>query len=191
MPKFALANCLWLGRHPTILRETNLAHQLLLALARVVSTKVYLSSKGKDEAARQQATAWRQKFLQTGMQGTAIVFGNGDTSEALAEFPPSDDVLQDSFVAVFTGPETPTPAELQSIHGSSRADAEARAKMAQTALRKEIHLHVEKHLLDQQATLLMKTNYVYHNDARYSRDLVETMLEGRHFPSALEATATS
>ena len=124
------------------------------------------------------------------MQGTAIVFGNGDTSEAVAEFPPSDDVLQDSFVAVFTGPETPTPAELQSIHGSSRADAEARAKMAQTALRKEIHLHVEKHLLDQQATLLMKTNYVYHNDARYRRDLVEKMPEGKHLPAGLEATAT-
>ena len=162
MLKFALANCLWLGRHHPLLREANLAHQLLLALARVVSTKVYLSSKGKDEAVAQQSTSWRQKFLQTGMQGTAIVFGNGDSSEALSEFPPSDDVLQDSFVAVFTGPETPTPAESRIIHGNSKADAEARTKMAQTALRKEIHLHVEKELLDQQATLLMKTNYVYH-----------------------------
>ena len=36
----------------------------------------------------------------------------------------------------------------------------------------------------------MKTNYVYHSDARYRRDLVETMPEGKHLPSALEATAT-
>ena len=36
----------------------------------------------------------------------------------------------------------------------------------------------------------MKTNYVYHNDARYRRDLVEKMPEGKHLPAGLEATAT-
>ena len=40
MPKFALANFLWLGRHPPLLRDTTLGHQLLLALGRVVCTKV-------------------------------------------------------------------------------------------------------------------------------------------------------
>ena len=118
MPKLSLASWLWLGRHHPLLREANLGHQLLLALARVVSTKVYLSSKGKDAAVAQQSTAWRQKFLQTGMQGTAIVLGNGDSSEAVQDFPPSDDVLQDSFVAVFTGPEILPPAESGIIHGS-------------------------------------------------------------------------
>ena len=37
-------------------------HQMLLALARVVSTKVYLSSKGVDEAARRHAASRRQRF---------------------------------------------------------------------------------------------------------------------------------
>jgi len=190
MPKFALANSLWLGRHLVLLRSANLGRQLLLALARVVSTKVHLSSKGKEEAVRQQATSWRKKFLQTGMQGTSIVFGNGDASEALAEFPPSEDVLQDSFVAVFTGPDNPSPAESRIINGNSESDAQARTKMAQMALRKEIQLHVEKHLLDEQATYLMKTNYVYNEDGRYRQDLVEAMPEGKHLPSALEAIAT-
>ena len=53
-PKLALANDLWLGRHPPLLRDANLAHQLLLALGRVVSTKLYLSSKGADTAVRQE-----------------------------------------------------------------------------------------------------------------------------------------
>ena len=51
MPKYTLANFLWLGRHHPLLREASLGHQLLLALGRVVSTKVYLSSKGREESA--------------------------------------------------------------------------------------------------------------------------------------------
>ena len=190
MPKFALANFLWLGRHLDLMRNANLGHQLLLALARVVSTKVYLSSKGKEESVRQQHTSWRQKFLQTAMQGTAIVFGNGDASEALAEFPPSSKQLQDAFVAVFTGPENPSREESRSIQGNSQEDAETRRKMAVTALRKEVQLHVEKSLLDRQAKHLMATNYVYNEHGRYRRDLVEEMPEGQHVPAALEATAT-
>ena len=64
VPRLALVNDLWLGRHPPLLRDANLAHQLLLALGRVVSTKVYLSSKGADTAVRQDQESWRQKFLQ-------------------------------------------------------------------------------------------------------------------------------
>ena len=91
MPKYALANWLWLGRPPPLLRSANLGHQLLLALDRVVSTKVYLSSKGADETARQQhAETWRQKFLQYGIKGTAIVFGNGNVDEAMLSFPPPE-----------------------------------------------------------------------------------------------------
>ena len=75
------------------------------------------------------------------MQGTAIVFGHGDTSVALADFPPSADVLQDSFVAEFTGPEVPSPAESRISQGNHEADAQARTEMAQAALRKEIQMH--------------------------------------------------
>ena len=59
-----LANWLWIGRHESIFQRANVGHQLLLPLGRVVSTKVYLSSKGKDETAKQHATTWRQHFLQ-------------------------------------------------------------------------------------------------------------------------------
>ena len=69
--------------------------------------KVYLSSKGVDERSRQHAETWRQHFLQSGIQGTSIVFGNGSVDEAMDSFPPSAQELQDTFVAVFTGPERP------------------------------------------------------------------------------------
>ena len=106
--KFCFANWNWLGRHPPLLRDSTLGHQLLLALGRPVSTKVYLSSKGKDETVRQGAETWKKKFLQQGMQGTAIVFGNASADDAMRSFPPSADVVQDCFAAVFTGPEKPT-----------------------------------------------------------------------------------
>ena len=62
--KYALSNYLWLGRHLPLFREASLGHQLLLALGRVVSTKVYLSSRGVEETVRQNAKTWRQRFLQ-------------------------------------------------------------------------------------------------------------------------------
>jgi len=190
MPKFALANFLWLGRHIPLLRNARLGHQLLLALGRVVSTKVYLSSRGRDEQVRQHTASWRQKFLQQGMQGTAIVFGNGDASRALAEFPPSADVLQESFVAVFTGPEKPTPEEERNIQGNSAENLLAQKSMAASALRSEVELQVEKELLDKQARYLMETNYVYNETGTYRSDLVEAMPPGPHVPAAFEAAAT-
>ncbi|CAK0817607.1 unnamed protein product, partial [Prorocentrum cordatum] len=103
VPLMALVNDLWLGRHRPLLRKAALAHQMLLALGRVVSTKIYLSSKGADEAVRQEQQSWRQKFLQYAMQGTAIVFGNGNVDHAMRSFPPEPDMLRDTFVAVFAG----------------------------------------------------------------------------------------
>ncbi len=75
-------------------------------LGRVVSTKVYLSSKGVDVVTRQHLQSWRKKFLQKGMSGSTIVYGNGHVDNAMASFPRDDGVLQDIFVAVFTGPES-------------------------------------------------------------------------------------
>ena len=46
MCKYALANHLWLGRWDPLFREANLCHQMLLALARVVTTKVVLRPEG-------------------------------------------------------------------------------------------------------------------------------------------------
>ena len=156
----ALANFNWLGRHSPEIRDTTLGHQLLLPLGRVVSTKVYLSSRGRDESVRQHAATWRQKFLQQGMQGTAIVFGNGNVSEAMNSFPPEDDVLRDTFVAVFTASEKPTAQEQEVMQGCSEDAVRKQTAMAQTALRKEVELEVDKMLFDKQARRLIDTNYV-------------------------------
>ena len=40
--KYALANDLWLGRWDPLFRDANLSHQMLLALARIVITKIVL-----------------------------------------------------------------------------------------------------------------------------------------------------
>ena len=108
--------------------SATLGHQLLLALGRVVSTKVYLSNKGLDEPCRERAQTWRQKFLQSGMRATAIVYGNGNVDHAMSEFPPTPEVLQDTFVAVFSGSEKPVD--------STVTDAE-QTELARNALRKE------------------------------------------------------
>ena len=134
--------------------------------------------------------SWRQKFLQRGMEGTAIVFGNGDASTALAEFPPSPEVLQESFVAVFTGPEKPTATEQRAMQGSSAEDLAMQKRMAVQALRKEVDLWVDKDEIDQQARRLLTTNYVYSESAHYRRDLVEKMPPGKQLPAAFEAAAT-
>ena len=104
-----------------------------LAIGRVVSTKVYLSSKGLDESVRQAQTIWRQKFLQSGMQGTAIVYGNGSADDAMRSFPASPEVMQDCFVAVFTGPEKPTEEETLVMEGRTEEAEQKREEMARQA----------------------------------------------------------
>ena len=179
LSKWSLSNYNWLGRHLPIFRDTTLGHQLLLALGRVVSTKVYLSSKGVDVVTRQHSQVWRKKFLQQGMSGTAIVYGNGSADDAMASFPPGDDVLQDSFVAVFTGPE----AEV--ILSPAEQEEQARA-----ALRREVELHVCKKTYEDQAEMLMRTNYVYNrHKGGYMPNLAAKLPETPSLPACFEACA--
>ena len=145
MPKYALANFLWLGRHHKLFRQVGLGYQLLLPLGRVVSTKVYLSSKGVDQQVRQERTKHRRKnFLQSGMQGTAIVFGNASTSKEMAQFPPEPDDLQDKFAAVFTGPENPTEEEQMILDGIAPGSDKKREAMAREAMKREVEFQVNK-----------------------------------------------
>ena len=67
------------------------------------------------------------------MSGTALVFGNGSADDAMANFPPDDSVLQDSFMAVFAGPESDI------ILKPEEGDEQARA-----ALCKEVELYACK-----------------------------------------------
>ena len=73
MANKSIVNDFWLGRMPPLFKYATLAHQLLLALGRGVTTKVFLSSRGVDAKLRQELESWRQKFLQCAMKGTAIV----------------------------------------------------------------------------------------------------------------------
>lgn len=188
MAPYALSNFLWLGRHPPLLRRATLGHQLLLALGRVVSTKVYLSSKGVDEHARQHAETWRQQFLQSGIQGTSIVFGNGDLDAAMKEFPPSAQELSDTFVAVFTGPERPTKDEQEAIDGEDTDSEKRRQEMAWQRMRKEVELAVGRGEFEAQARRLRETNYVY-AAATYSTELVDALPEVPAVPSCFTACA--
>ena len=113
------------------------------------------------------------------MSGTAIVYGNGSADDAMASFPPDDSVLQDSFMAVFTGPESEvmlTPEEQE--------------EQARAALRKEVELHVCRQTYEEQAHFLMSTNYVYAEHKRgYRKDLVDKLPDVLSLPSSLEACA--
>ncbi|CAK0792583.1 unnamed protein product, partial [Prorocentrum cordatum] len=137
VPLMALVNDLWLGRHHPLLRKAALAHQMLLALGRAVSTKIYLSSKGADKAVR---------------QGAAIVFGNGIVDHAMRSFPPEPDMLGDTFVAVFAGAD-------DDEEGIPLTE-EQKQERALRATREEVALHVDKAEYDAQARLLKQRNYV-------------------------------
>ena len=179
LSKWSLSNFNWLGRHLPIFRDATLGHQLLLALGRVVSTKVYLSSKGVDVVTRQHNQSWRKKFLQQGMKGTAIVYGNGSADDAMASFPPEDNVLQDSFMAVFTGPETDV------ILSEAEKEEQARA-----ALRNEKELYVCRSTFEEQAKLLMETNYVYaKHKGGCNPELAQKLPEAPRLPGCFEACA--
>ena len=97
--KYALANHMWLGRRDPLFRGANLAHEMLLALARVVTTKVVLRPDGKEALRSGDAPKWEFLFHQTGMVGSAILFGNASCTEALRHFPPSS--IKDAFAVTF------------------------------------------------------------------------------------------
>ena len=113
------------------------------------------------------------------MSGTAIVYGNGSADDAMASFPPDDTVLQDSFMAVFTGPES------EVILSPQEQEEQARA-----ALRAEVELHVCKSTYEEQAKILMTTNYVYaEHKGGYKSNLVNKLPETPSLPSCFEACA--
>ena len=73
---------------------------MLLALARIVTTKVVLRPEGKSVSKTGDAApTWDFLFHQSGMIGTAILFGNASCKKALKEFPPEH--VQDSFAVSF------------------------------------------------------------------------------------------
>ena len=84
--KYSLANDLWLGRWDPLFSSANLSHQMLLALARVVSTKVVLRPDGHRSNEGQDDNKWDFLFHQSGMIGSAIIFPNATCGEVCSTF---------------------------------------------------------------------------------------------------------
>ena len=97
--KYALANDLWLGRWDPLFREANLSHQMLLALARVVTTKIVLRPDGSKTSSNDTSANLDLLFHQSGIVGTAILFQNADCGPALQQFP--SEKTNDSFANRF------------------------------------------------------------------------------------------
>ena len=136
--RFALANDLWLGRMDPLFVDANMTHEMCLALARTVATKVVLRAGGTSVAPNQ----WDCQYRQTGYVGSSVLFHNGDAKHALQSLPP--DKLNDALAITFC---TDLPRE---DHDHGR---EAVSKIVQ------LRLHRDKFL--KQADALMTTNIVY------------------------------
>ena len=187
MCKYALANHMWLGRWPVLFRDASLAHQMLLALARVVTTKVVLrpESKSKTKGDANDTSSWDFLFHQKGMIGTAILFGNASCKEALGHFPHKD--LQDTFAVAFVGPLPPAessveqqdqqPADNFNATDGLDEDAQARERDVRRRVSRIARLQIHKEEFDEQAAVLQRTNRVY-AEATYDGDLVASWCSG-------------
>ena len=72
---------------------------MLLALARIVTTKIVLRPDGSKSSGNSTTSNWDFLFHQSGMIGTAILFQNADCGPAMQHFPP--DKITDSFAVSF------------------------------------------------------------------------------------------
>ena len=87
MPRFALANAMWIGRQHPLLQNASLGLRLLLGLGRPCFRKLFLG-------------AGRREDQESGTTGNHVLVSQG--SPSLSDvLPPSSRQLSDSFVAVF------------------------------------------------------------------------------------------
>ena len=153
----ALANDLWLGRWDPLFRNANLSHQMLLALARVVTTKIVLRPDGSKNSSTDSTTNWDFLFHQSGIIGTAVLFQNADCGPALQQFP--SERVTDSFAVSFV------------VAASADGPAEQQTKAKEFVKSKIAKLKVDRCEFDRQAEALTKFNVVY-AEKEYRRDLV-------------------
>ena len=174
MCRFALANHMWLGRWMPLFRNANLSHQMLLALARIVTTKLVLRPEGNAKQTTGGGTgAWDFLFHQSGMIGSAILFGNGSCKEALDHFPPT--AFQGEFAVSFVGKIDPgdavSPPDAILAQDGLDAAAQAAQLAAQRAVKGIAKLKVDRGEMDAQAERLQATNVVY-KTKHYQADVV-------------------
>ena len=146
-----------------LFRNANLSHQMLLALARVVTTKVVLRPDGGVASKPGEAPQWDLLSHQSGMVGSAILFGNASCRTAMTHFPPRS--VKDDFAVSFIAKAPPETGEAAD-DGGQDAQSEARAVVRGIA-----KLKVHRAEFDKQADALLITNVVYQN-AEYDASLV-------------------
>ena len=171
--KYSLANHLWLGRLDPLFRNANISHQMLLALARIVTTKVVLRPEGRATNQSGQEPTWDFLFHQSGMIGSAILFGNASCTQAMASFPPQS--VTDSFAVSFLGrPEVQSPMgcpEDSLKHEGLDKDGQTLQQQAQRLVKGIAKLKVNRAEFDAQARALRETNVIY-KEADYLTDIV-------------------
>ena len=69
--KYALANDLWLGRPDPLRWKANMTHEMCLALARTVATKVALRARGASQSESSSSSGSRRDYVfqQSGLVG--------------------------------------------------------------------------------------------------------------------------
>ena len=157
--KFALANDLWLGRPDPLLWQANMTHEMCLALARTVATKVVLRAGGAQQNGASNGNQWDAAFHQSGYVGSSVLFHNGDARHAVESLPPPQ--LNDAMAITFC---TDLPHEGQ--------------EAGRAAVSKIVELRLKKALFLEQAAALQKTNCVYAAGvAEINRELLTEWLQ--------------
>jgi hypothetical protein len=119
-----------------------MTHEMCLALARTVATKVVLRAGGAQMAQVATEQQWDHVYQQTGYVGSSVLFHTGDAKHTLQSLPPEK--LNDALAITFC---TDLPVE-DVDHGRE-------------AVRKIVQLRLRKDRFLQQAQVLMDTNVVY------------------------------
>ena len=160
MCRYALANDMWLGRIDPLLWQANMTHEMCLALARTVATKVVLRAGGAQQTGGNNGHQWDHAFHQSGYVGSAVVFHNGDAKHALDTLPPQK--LNDAFAITFC---TDLPGDGQ--------------ESGREAVSKIMELRLKKSLFLEQAEKLIETNPVYQAGVEeINRKLLTEWMEG-------------
>ncbi|CAK0876828.1 unnamed protein product [Prorocentrum cordatum] len=174
--KYALANDMWLGRWGPLFRDADvcpLSHQMLLALARVVSTEIVLRPDGGKNKTSDSTATWGFLFHQSGVVGTAVPFQNADCKWALEHWP--DKKLHDSFAVAFVA------SAAQEVRSSWPGKLGNRREQARKCVSRIAKLMADRRTFDAQADALANANIVY-STRTCDKDLVASWVPDPQVP---------
>ena len=131
--------------------------------ARIVTTKVVLRPEGNATARTGAgAPSWDFLFHQSGMIGSATLFGNASCKHAMEIFPKNS--CQGEFAVSFVGKLDPEQAAGASDDALSREGLDEAGQAAQLAAQRAVKgiakLKVDRAEFDEQAAELLNTNVV-------------------------------